>query len=137
MTTLQLMGEKAREVSFGLGAMLAPEKNKALLICADALIENMDAIIDANKKDIDNALSNGIKGALIDRLTLDKKRIKGMADGLKQVSALADPVGETVEGKTLPNGLVIYKKRVPMGVIGIIYEARPNVTAYAFGLCFK
>ncbi len=137
MTTLELMGERAAEAAYVLGSMHAPEKNEALKLTADALVKNMDRIIAANKLDIDEAVKNGIKGALIDRLTLDEKRILGMADGLMQVAAIADPVGETVEGKTLPNGVVIYKKRVPMGVIGIIYEARPNVTADAFGLCFK
>ena len=137
MTALRIMGEKAREASYELGAMLAPEKNRALRVAADALLANKESIIEANSIDIENALANGIKGALIDRLTLDEKRIEGMADGLLQVASLPDPVGETVEGKTLPNGLVIYKRRVPMGVIGIIYEARPNVTADAFGLCFK
>lgn len=137
MTDLKLMGRKAEEAAYVLSSMLTPQKNKALQLCAKALMENSEKIIAANKADIDNAVNCGIKGALIDRLTLDEKRIEGMADGLLQVAALADPVGETIEGKTLPNGLIIYKKRVPMGVIGIIYEARPNVTADAFGLCFK
>lgn len=137
MSVLKLMGEKAAEAAYILSGMLSPEKNRALMLCAAALNENTEKIIAANAIDIKNAEENGVKGSLIDRLSLDEKRIKGMADGLLQVASLPDPVGETVEGKTLPNGLVLYKKRVPMGVIGIIYEARPNVTADAFGLCLK
>ncbi len=137
MTTLEMMGEKAKDASYLIGALSTTEKNKALNICADALVENYEKIIAANKIDIENAEANGIKGSLIDRLALDKKRVEGMAGGLRQVAALPDPIGEVIEGKTMANGLVIYKKRVPMGVIGIIYEARPNVTADAFGLCFK
>jgi len=94
VTDLKLMGEKARDASYALGAMLAPEKNMALKIAAEALLKNKESIILANKTDIDNAIGDGIKGALIDRLTLDEKRIEGMADGLLQVAALPDPVGE-------------------------------------------
>lgn len=137
MTSLRKMGEKAAEAAYKSGTMLTPDKNRALTLAAEALIKNIGNIIDANNIDIANAMENGLKASLIDRLKLNEERIKGMADGLFQVAALPDPVGETIDGKTLPNGLIMYKKRVPLGVIGIIYEARPNVTADAFGLCFK
>ena len=97
----------------------------------------MDKILQANQKDVEAAKITGIKGAFIDRLTLTKERIVSMADGLKQVASFNDPVGEVTFMKTLDNGLIIGQKRVPMGVIGIIFEARPNVTADAFGLCLK
>ena len=137
MTKLEIMGKNSAEAAYKIGAMLTPEKNRALTLAAEALIKNTDNIIAANDMDIASAVENGLKASLIDRLKLDEGRIKAMADGLLQVASLPDPVGEIVEGKTLPNGLIMYKKRVPMGVIGIIYEARPNVTADAFGLCFK
>jgi len=108
-----------------------------LLNAAQALLDNMDTVLLANKEDVDNAIAGGIKGAFIDRLTLDKSRIEGMAGGLRQVASLPDPIGEVLSMNTMDNGLIIGKKRVPMGVIGIIFEARPNVTADAFGLCLK
>ena len=114
-----------------------PIKNKALSKSAEALLEGMNKILQANQKDVEAAKIAGIKGAFIDRLTLTKERIVSMADGLKQVASFNDPVGEVTFMKTLDNGLIIGQKRVPMGVIGIIFEARPNVTADAFGLCLK
>ena len=112
-------------------------KNNALKSIADALIDNADTIIKANKKDIDIARANGTREAMIDRLTLTADRIKGISDGVLQVMALNDPIGEVINMTKRPNGLMIGKKRVPMGVIGIIYEARPNVTVDAAVLCLK
>lgn len=137
MSDLLELGQMAKEASFVLAKLSAPEKNRALVHAAEAMVLAMDEILDANKKDVTAAVENGIKGAFIDRLTLTKDRVLAMADGLKQVAALQDPVGEVLSMKTLDNGLVIGQKRVPMGVIGIIFEARPNVTADAFGLCLK
>lgn len=137
MTTLAQMGFLAKEASVETARLLSPAKNNALMNAASALEENAKKIIDANKEDVESAIANGMKEAFIDRLTLDEKRIQAMAGGLRQVASLPDPTGETVSMKTLPNGLVVGKKRVPMGVIGIIFESRPNVTADAFGLCLK
>lgn len=134
---LELIGKRAKAAAAILGIMGTDEKNNALRVAAQSLIDNSDAIIEANKKDIENAVKNNMKASLIDRLSLDKKRISGMADGLLQVAALDDPVGEVISMKKRPNGLIIGSKRVPLGVIGMIYEARPNVTADAFALCFK
>lgn len=137
MTELEKMGRKAKDAAAVIGKMTTPEKNKVLLATADALMENQDLILEANQKDVEMALKSGIKGAFIDRLTLNKERIRSMAEGLRDVALLPDPIGEVVFMKTLDNGLTVGQKRVPMGVIGIIFEARPNVTADAFGLCFK
>ncbi len=137
MSFLIEMGKKAKEASVLLATLSTPRKNKALLASADALLAAQEEILAANKEDVEGALANGIKGAFIDRLTLTEKRLEDMADGLRQVAALNDPVGEVLSMKTLDNGLVIGQKRVPMGVIGIIFEARPNVAADAFGLCLK
>lgn len=137
MKTIQQIGEAALIAKRSLAKLTTAEKNRILISASQALRDNADAITAANKMDIENAQNNGIKPALIDRLRLDISRIDGMADGLEQVAKLPDPIGETVDMKTLPNGLTVGKKRVPMGVIGIIYEARPNVTSDAFGLCLK
>lgn len=112
-------------------------KNNALEAIAAALNERSDEILAANRLDLENAEANGIRRAMIDRLTLTKERIKNIADGVLQVKALADPIGEVTGMWTRPNGLQIGRKRVPMGVIGIIYEARPNVTVDAAVLCLK
>lgn len=137
MSRLTEMGQKAKDASVVLAKLKAPEKNKALIASAKALEDNIEKVLEANKKDVAAAVENGIKGAFIDRLTLTKARVKEMADGLRDVAKLDDPIGEVLYMKTLDNGLIIGKKRVPMGVIGIIFEARPNVTADAFGLCLK
>lgn len=137
MSNLVEMGKKARAAAVVLATLPTPRKNKALLASADALLAAKEEILAANKADVDAALENGIKGAFIDRLTLTEARLGDMADGLRQVAKLDDPVGEVLSMKTLDNGLVVGQKRVPMGVIGIIFEARPNVTADAFGLCLK
>ncbi len=137
MSKLTEMGQKAKDASVVLARLKAPEKNTALIASAKALEDNIEKVLEANKKDVSAAVENGIKGAFIDRLTLTEARVKEMADGLRDVAKLDDPIGEVLYMKTLDNGLIIGKKRVPMGVIGIIFEARPNVTADAFGLCLK
>ena len=137
MSELLEMAKMAKESSVLLSTLPTPMKNKVLYKSAEALLEGMDKILQANQKDVEAAKIAGIKGAFIDRLTLTNDRIVSMADGLKQVASFNDPVGEVIFMKTLDNGLIIGQKRVPMGVIGIIFEARPNVTADAFGLCLK
>ena len=131
------MGKQAKEAAVVLAVLPTPKKNQALRHAADALLEAQAEILDANAKDVAAAKAAGIKGAFIDRLTLNEKRVWEMAEGLRQVAALEDPVGKVLFMKTLDNGLIVGQKRVPMGVIGIIFEARPNVTADAFGLCLK
>ncbi|MBQ2924484.1 MAG: glutamate-5-semialdehyde dehydrogenase [Anaerotignum sp.] len=137
MSNLVEMGKKAKGAAVVLATLPTPVKNKALLASADALMAAKEDILAKNREDVDAALANGIKGAFIDRLTLTDARVADMADGLRQVAKLDDPVGEVLSMKKLDNGLVVGQKRVPMGVIGIIFEARPNVTADAFGLCLK
>ena len=137
MESLEQIGIKAKKASRYLAKLGIDEKNKALEAVADALVSNAEYIIAANEKDLVNAKTNGMKPALIDRLTLDVKRINAMADGIRVLTGLEDPVGEVTGMKKRPNGLVIGTKRVPLGVVAIIYESRPNVTADAFGLTFK
>ncbi|WP_297631671.1 glutamate-5-semialdehyde dehydrogenase [uncultured Clostridium sp.] len=137
MIKLEKMGAKAKEASYILGNLSTTEKNNALLKMADALIDNSEFIINENEKDLGKAREKGTSESMLDRLALDKARIEGMASGLKQVIGLQDPVGEVISMWNRPNGLQIGQKRVPMGVIGIIYEARPNVTCDAAGLCLK
>ena len=127
----------AKEASYKLSGIGTKIKNDALEAIATALCERADEIIAANKIDIDNAIKNGTRQAMIDRLTLTDARIKDIAEGVRQVKALNDPIGEVVKMWTRPNGLEIGQKRVPMGVIAIIYEARPNVTVDAAALCLK
>ena len=129
--------ELAKDASQKLVSVSATMKNEALCTIAKALVENSDLIIEANNIDIDNARKNGIREAMIDRLTLTNERIRDIADGVMQVVALNDPIGEVINMTKRPNGLMIGKKRVPMGVIGIIYEARPNVTVDAAVLSLK
>lgn len=131
------IGRRAKEVSRLLNKMGTTEKNNGLLRAANALIEGEKEILEANSLDIKKAQENGMNQGLIDRLALNSKRIAAMAEGLTQIAGLEDPIGEVISMKRRPNGLEIGKRRVPLGVIGIIYEARPNVTADAFGLCFK
>ncbi len=130
-------GELAKKAARTLAVTDAGTKNKALSAIADGLEENAAYIIEENKKDLENAKQKGIAAAMLDRLMLDEKRIAGMAEGIRQVAALPDPIGEVLGMVKRPNGLVIGKTRVPLGVIGIIYEARPNVTADAAALCVK
>ena len=137
MSSLISLGKKAKEASYILGNLSSKDKNDALYAMADFLIENSKVIIEANKKDVETSRIKGTSESMLDRLALNEARIEGMANGLRQVAALEDPVGEVLGMWTRPNGLQIGKKRVPMGVIGIIYEARPNVTSDAAGLCFK
>lgn len=140
MTTFELVrakAEAAHKAACALGVVSAAVKNKALLAMADALLGKTDFIIEANDRDMQAARENGMKESMQDRLRLTPERIEGMAEGLRQVAALPDPVGNVIDGQTLANGLKITKVRVPLGVIGIIYEARPNVTADAIGLCLK
>lgn len=137
MNTLITIGEKAKAASTFLGKLGTIEKNNALKAVANAILEKKEYITEANHTDIENAKKNGMKPALIDRLTLTEARLNGMAEGLFQLVDLEDPIGEVISMKKRPNGLIIGSKRVPLGVIAIIYESRPNVTADAFGLCFK
>lgn len=136
MTTLEIMGAKAKEASRFL-MTAGSKKDDALLAIAKALREHSEEIIKANSIDIKNGEEAGLTVSLIDRLRLDEARIEGMAVGVEQVAALPDPVGRVLDGRTLKNGLKIQKVSVPMGVIGIIYEARPNVTSDAAALCLK
>ena len=137
MTAVLNTCRRAAAVKHAVGALGTMEKNRVLLAIADALQTNREQIKAANAQDIANGRANGLNDGLIDRLTLDDSRIDGIADGCRQVAALPDPVGEVTDMKVTPNGLKIGKKRVPMGVIGIIYESRPNVTVDAAALCLK
>ena len=137
MEELIVKGEKARKASFILAKLSADQKNNALLKSAELLVARSAEIIAANQNDLDSAEANGVKGSLIDRLRLTEKRIADIAEGIRQIMVLEDPIGEMLSMKKRPNGLIIGQRRVPFGVIGIIYEARPNVTADAFGLCLK
>ena len=137
MTALQETGQKAVQAKYEVQKLSEKEKNRALLTIAEALVTETDRILAANEKDLARAEEKGMKAGLIDRLRLTEERIKGMAEGIEKVTQLPDPVGELLEAIHRPNGLVIEKRRVPLGVVGIIYESRPNVTADAFSLCFK
>lgn len=140
MATYELVKAKAqaaKRAAAKLAVTSTAVKNAALLAMAAALEAQQSEILAANERDMTAAAAKGMKSSMLDRLKLTAERISGMADGLRQVAGLADPVGNVIDGKTLPNGLHITKIRVPLGVIGIIYEARPNVTADAAGLCLK
>jgi glutamate-5-semialdehyde dehydrogenase len=137
MTTVREMAEGAREAARALGQASAADKNHALNAMADAICAEQAAILAANAEDTSAARERGTSEAMVDRLTLTSARIAAMADGLRQVAQLPDPVGETLDGWNRPNGLAIQRVRVPLGVIGIIYESRPNVTADAAALCLK
>ncbi len=130
-------GRRAKSASRVLAVADAVKKNRALELAAKKIKENRDYLIKENEKDIEFAVNNGISSAMVDRLRLTDKRIDDMAAGLLQLVNLPDPIGEVIHGTVRPNGLEILKKRVPLGVIGIIYESRPNVTADAAGLCVK
>ncbi len=136
MTQLEIMGANAKKAARFL-MTAGSKKNEALNAVAEALRANAETIIEANKIDIENGKKAGLTESLLDRLSLDKDRINGMADGVEQVASFADPVGRVLDGRTLKNGLQIEKITVPMGVIGIIFEARPNVTSDAAALCLK
>ena len=134
---MEMLAGLAKKASADAAKLGTDAKNRGLLAVADELIAQQEAILEENKKDVEAAQAKGTKQSLIDRLALSEKRIEDMAEGLRQIAALDDPIGEVLYMKTRPNGLRIGQKRVPLGVIGIIYESRPNVTADAFGLCFK
>ena len=134
---LELMCQKACECKASVGTLDTDMKNKVLKHAAEVLLEQTASILEANKIDVANAVEKNISGGLLDRLTLTEARIADMADGLRQVAALQDPIGEVMSMSKRPNGLIIGKRRVALGVVGVIYESRPNVTCDAFGLCFK
>lgn len=134
---VQAKAQAAKQAAAKLAVTSTAVKNAALLAMAAALEVQQSEILAANERDMTAAAAKGMKSSMLDRLKLTAERISGMADGLRQVAGLADPVGNVIDGKTLPNGLHITKIHVPLGVIGIIYEARPNVTADAAGLCLK
>ena len=136
MTVIENMGKKAKDASRVL-ATAGAIKNKALNAVADALIDNTDKIVKANDIDLENGKAAGLTPSLLDRLKLGSDRIKSMAEGVRKVALINDPVGTVVSGYTTDNGMKITKVKVPLGVIGIIYEARPNVTADAAALCLK
>lgn len=131
------MGRRARAASYALVKLTSEQKNTILLAMADELMARQDTILAANAKDLTRAQENGLSKAMIDRLTLDPKRLKAVADAVREVALLPDPVGELLTDFTRPNGLYVRKVRVPIGVIGIIFESRPNVTTDAASLCFK
>lgn len=137
MFDLNELGKNAVAASYSLQMLSENEKNKVLTTVAQTLIEDTDVILAENVKDIQAAKENGIKATMIDRLALSKERIEAIAEGLLQITELPDPIGEVLETFERPNGLLISKVRVPLGVVGIIYESRPNVTVDAFGICFK
>lgn len=134
---LEMIGKQSKEASFIISNLGTSKKNEVLRACSEDLTANMDKILKANKIDLDNAVKNGIKGAFLERLTLNEERVLDMAKGLLDVSKLDDPIGDVLYMKTLENGLTVGQKRVPLGVLGIIFESRPNVTSDAFALSFK
>lgn len=137
MESLEEIGKKVKETTRDLNKMSSKEKNVVLRKVAQEICNYQKEILEANERDIEEATKKGMKDSLVDRLKLNETRILDMAKGIEKIADLSDPVGETIEGKTLENGLEILKRRVPLGVIAIIYESRPNVTLDAFGLCFK
>lgn len=137
MSEVVEVAKRARVAAAGLAPLPRKDKDAALHAMADALVEHADRILAANAEDVDAGREAGTTEALLDRLSLNRPRIEAMADGLRHVATLPDPVGEVVRGSSLPNGLELRQVRVPLGVVGIVYEARPNVTADAAGLCLK
>ena len=137
MEYLELIGQRAKAAEPEVRLLETAKKNQVLRQAAEDLMANAERIIEANDKDMQRGRENGMSQGILDRLLLTKERIAGIGEGLCQIAALDDPIGEVTGMKKRPNGLVIGQKRVPLGVVGIIYEARPNVTADAFGLCFK
>lgn len=137
MSDIKELALAAKKASRKTAILGQKEKNQALLSAAEELIRQTEEILEANRKDVKAAKEKGMKESLVDRLSLTRERIAAMAQGLRDVAKLEDPIGEMISMKVRPNGLQIGKKRTPLGVVGIIYESRPNVTADAFGLCFK
>lgn len=135
--TVQEQAERARTAALTLSSATRATKDAALIAMADALAKSETAILEANERDVTQAEANGTSGALIDRLQLTADRIAGMVEGLRDLASLPDPVGDVVRGWTNANGVQVRQVRVPFGVVGIIYEARPNVTADAGGICLK
>ncbi|WP_305151179.1 glutamate-5-semialdehyde dehydrogenase [uncultured Dubosiella sp.] len=136
-TTIEALGQRACQAKKVVAKLPTNRKNETLCRVANDLVANQAAILAANAQDMANGRANGMPDGLLDRLYLDAGRIEAMAEGLTQIAKLDDPIGEVTGMKKRPNGLLIGQTRVPLGVVGIIYEARPNVTADAFGLCFK
>ena len=134
---MEILGKRAKEAAREAARLGTEEKNRGLVTVAEELVAQTEWLLSENAKDLKEAEARGMKKSLIDRLCLTKERIEGLAEGLRQIAALEDPVGEVLRMWNRPNGLRIGQKRVPLGVVGIIYESRPNVTADAFGLCFK
>lgn len=137
MTYMETLGKRAKEAAKTIQYLGQDKKNTGLRLAADELVAQTTFLLEENEKDIQAAKANGMKASLIDRLRLTPQRIEGMATGLRQIADLEDPIGEVLSMKERPNGLRIGVRRVPLGVVGIIYESRPNVTADAFGLCLK
>jgi glutamate-5-semialdehyde dehydrogenase len=135
--SVRAVAVRAKEAAFGLAALSRGAKDAALLVMADALLAGEQEILSANAADVAAARDTGTDPALVDRLTLTRTRLEDMADGLRAIATLPDPVGEIIRGYKLPNGLEVRQTRVPLGVVGMIYEARPNVTVDAAGLCLK
>lgn len=134
---MEMLASHAKSAAAEAARLGTSDKNRGLLTVADELIAQQEIILEENEKDLKAARAKKMKQSMIDRLALSEKRIADMAEGLRQIASLEDPIGEVLYMKTRPNGLRIGQKRVPLGVVGIIYESRPNVTADAFGLCFK
>ena len=137
MNSLESIGQKAKVAEPEVRLLSTEKKNRILRQAAKDLMEDAACIIEENKKDMLRGQENGMSQGLLDRLLLTEERIAAIGEGLCQIAALEDPIGEVTGMKKRPNGLIIGQKRVPLGVVGIIFEARPNVTADAFGLCFK
>lgn len=137
MEQIEVLGKRAKEAVQELAVLDTYKKNRALNFVADALEFCEEEILESNEIDLENGRKNGMSKAMLDRLLLTSERIKNMAEGIRQIVQLEDPIGEVLSMKKKENGLMIGQKRVPLGVIGIIYESRPNVTADAFALCFK
>lgn len=137
MKTIRILGEQARAAARIAAQLGVTRKNAALSAIADALLERTAYILAENEKDLAAARAGGMSESLLDRLTLTRARVEAMASGVREVAALPDPVGEVTGMKVMPNGLRVGKKRVPLGVVGIIFEARPNVTVDAAALCLK
>ena len=137
MTYMEDLGMRAKKAAKTVQYLGQTQKNMGLRMAADELIAQQEYILEENEKDIREAQENGMKPSLVDRLCLNRERVEGMAEGLRQIGELPDPIGEVISMNERPNGLKIGRRRVPLGVVGIIYESRPNVTADAFGLCLK
>ncbi|WP_407642943.1 glutamate-5-semialdehyde dehydrogenase [Corallincola holothuriorum] len=137
MSVLQTLGQQAKQASYELATASTRAKNKALMAIADGLVTHQTEILTANNKDIEAGRANGLTEALLDRLLLDESRLSAIAADVRSVAELADPVGEVIEGRLLENGLRLSRRRIPVGVMGVIYEARPNVTIDVAALALK